>query len=199
MIYSFFSLIVQSQPNYATDVGIYEFAFQDGARVRARYSFLYTNEDGNGWKIKHHHSSGMPETKGQVISENEVRQLFTLWNDALLTGNSSTVANRYAKNAVLLPTVSDRPRTDFEGIKDYFDGFLKLKPDGKILTSYVSIGENWCKDNGIYEFTKGTDGSKVRARYSFVYVFEDGQWKISHHHSSLMPEELLAKANTKKA
>jgi hypothetical protein len=24
-----------------------------------------------------------------------------------------------------------------------------------------------------------------------VYVWEDGQWKISHHHSSVMPEAFL--------
>jgi hypothetical protein len=89
------------------------------------------------------------------------------------------------------------PRTTYAGIKDYFDHFLELKPEGKIVESFVSIGENWCKDVGIYEFKKGTDGSIVRARYSFVYIFEDGEWKISHHHSSLMPEELLAKAKPK--
>lgn len=44
---------------------------------------------------------------------------------------------------------------------------------------------------GIYEFTMGADGSKVKARYSFVYVNEDGEWKIAHHHSSLMPEAAL--------
>ena len=180
------------------DVGIYEFAFQNGQRIRARYSFLYIKEDGI-WKIKHHHSSEMPETKGQVISEYEVKQLFSLWNDALLTGDSDAVARRYAKGAVLLPTVSDIPRTTYAGIKDYFDHFLEIKPDGKIIESYVSIGENWCKDVGIYEFRKGTDGTTVRARYSFVYVFEDGEWKISHHHSSLMPEKLLAQAKANKA
>lgn len=142
---------------------------------------------------------GMPEAKGQMITEDEVRQLFQLWNDALLTGDSDAVARRYAKNAVLLPTVSDIPRTTYAGIKDYFDNFLKLKPEGKIIESYVSVGENYCKDVGIYEFKKGTDGSVVRARYSFVYVPEDGEWKISHHHSSLMPEKLLADANANKA
>ena len=102
--------------------------------------------------------------------------------------DSELVASRYAKNAVLLPTVSDVPRTDHEGIKDYFDNFLQLKPQGVILESFVTIGDDWCKDVGIYEFTMGTTGDKVKARYSFVYVKEDGQWKISHHHSSAMPE-----------
>ena len=31
-------------------------------------------------------------------------------------------------------------------------------------------------------------GDAVKARYTYVYVFEDNQWKIGHHHSSVMPE-----------
>ena len=53
------------------------------------------------------------------------------------------------------------------------------------------MGNNWCQDAGIYEFTMGATGDKVKGRYSFVYVWEDGEWKISHHHSSVMPEALL--------
>ena len=30
--------------------------------------------------------------------------------------------------------------------------------------------------------------SDVHARYSFLYEFEQGQWRIKHLHSSLMPE-----------
>lgn len=64
------------------------------------------------------------------ITEEEVRGLFYLWNDALATLDSDAVAKRYAKQGVLLPTVSDVPRTDYNGIKDYFDNFLKKKPQG---------------------------------------------------------------------
>ena len=122
------------------------------------------------------------------ITEAEVRALFNLWNDALATLDSTTVAERYAADPILLPTVSDEPRTDFASIKDYFDNFLKLQPQGVIVEGKVKIGPNWAQDAGIYEFTMGTTGAKVRARYSFVYVFEEGEWKIAHHHSSTMPE-----------
>jgi uncharacterized protein (TIGR02246 family) len=179
--------------NWCKDAGIYEFKMgATGATVKARYSFVYVYEYGD-WKIAHHHSSTMPEQVAPPVqlSDEDTRQLFYKWNSALATLDSTTVAQRYAKNAVLLPTVSDVPRTDFESIKDYFDNFLKLKPQGVILESHVTTGDKWCKDVGIYEFTMGSDGSKVKARYSFIYLYEDGEWKISHHHSSAMPESRM--------
>merc|ERR1712038_1921350 len=181
--------------NWAQDAGIYEFTMgATGAKVKGRYTYVYVFEDGE-WKISQHHSSVMPEgTKPQPITEAEVKNLFQLWNSALATEDPDAVAQRYASKAVLLPTVSDVPRTDYDLIKDYFVGFLKKKPQGEILESNVTIGHNWCQDAGIYEFTMGATGDKVKGRYSFVYVWEDGQWKISHHHSSIMPEAVLGPA-----
>ena len=84
----------------------------------------------------------------QPITKAEVRKLFDLWNDALKTGDPATVAKRYGRDGVLLPTLSDVPRTDFDGIKDYFVGFLKKKPVGKILEGEIFIGNNWAQDAG---------------------------------------------------
>eukprot|EP00640_Fibrocapsa_japonica_P000638 CAMPEP_0113952594 /NCGR_PEP_ID=MMETSP1339-20121228/90506_1 /TAXON_ID=94617 /ORGANISM="Fibrocapsa japonica" /LENGTH=628 /DNA_ID=CAMNT_0000961239 /DNA_START=70 /DNA_END=1956 /DNA_ORIENTATION=+ /assembly_acc=CAM_ASM_000762 len=181
--------------NWAQDAGIYEFTMgATGAKVKGRYTYVYVFEDGE-WKISQHHSSVMPEgTMGQKITEEEVRGLFQLWNSALATLDSDAVASRYAKQAVLLPTVSDVPRTNYDLIKHYFDDFLKKMPQGEILEGKVTIGHNWCQDAGIYEFTMGATGDKVQGRYSFVYVYEDGEWKISHHHSSIMPEAVLGPA-----
>lgn len=75
-----------------------------------------------------------PTTAGGDITEKEVRALFELWNSALATGDSRIVADRYIRKPVLLPTVSDVPRTDFDSVKDYFDAFLKKKPQGKYRT-----------------------------------------------------------------
>jgi ketosteroid isomerase-like protein len=44
----------------------------------------------------------------------------------------------------------------------------------------------------------GNDGSKVKARYSFIYIYEDDEWKIAHHHSSVMPEAFLGSATPSK-
>ena len=84
-------------------------------------------------------------------TEAEVRALFELWNQALATGDSRIVASRYSKEPVLLPTVSDQARTDFDSVKDYFDAFLLKQPQGKILDGKVTIGNGFASDAGIYE------------------------------------------------
>lgn len=92
-----------------------------------------------------------PGSAAPAVDEEEVRALFSLWNNALATGDSRIVAKRYAKQSILLPTVSDVPRTDFASIKDYFDAFLQKEPQGKILEGDIRIGEGWAQDAGIYE------------------------------------------------
>ncbi len=64
-----------------------------------------------------------------------------------------------------------------------------------LLTHHLSLHCNLIHLNfynsGIYEFTF-QDGSAVQGRYSFVYAYEGGEWKISNHHSSIMPEGAVA-------
>ena len=193
---------------WAQDNGIYEFTMgATGGVVKGRYTFVYTKSDLDVWKIAHHHSSQMPEEVQPIqqqqqpgaayVTAKETRALFDLWNDALATGDPKKVAARYSKDAILLPAVSDTPRTTAAGIEDYFEHFLKSQPQGVIddsLSVTLSDEPNWAKDAGVYTFTMGAtnDNDTVTGRYSFVYVFEDGEWKIAHHHSSVMPEGVLA-------
>lgn len=138
--------------DWASDIGIYEFTFSDtGETVQGRYSYFYKPQADGTWKILHHHSSQLPEgLNPEPISEAEVKNLFSLWNDALKTEDPKEVAKRYAKEGVLLPTMKDDSRTDFEGIEDYFVSFLKNKPTGEIIESNVMIGHNWAQDVGEY-------------------------------------------------
>lgn len=171
---------------FCKDSGVCEFTFgKDGSKTKARYSFLYTfDQVSQSWQIAHYHCSFMPESviTGSVeISKQQVENLFHLWNDALATEDADAVAKRYSKNAVLLPTVSDEPRTDYASIREYYQNFLLLQPQGRVLESHVRTGPDWAKDVGIVELTMGATGSKVKTRYSFVYTREDGEWKIAHH------------------
>ncbi|MFG6446927.1 SgcJ/EcaC family oxidoreductase [Roseateles sp. BYS180W] len=121
----------------------------------------------------------------------EISALFDRWNASLATGNPDQVVANYAKDGVLSPTVSNKVRTNHAEIRDYFVHFLDKGPQGKIDTRIVKIGCNLAQDVGTYTFTF-KDGSKVSGRYTYVYEFVNGQWLISHHHSSAMPEKAAA-------
>ena len=132
----------------------------------------------------------------QKTSDEEIAALFDRWNTALATLDPDAVTNLYAPDAVLLPTVSNKPRTNHEEIRDYFVHFLEKKPQGSIDFRIIKIGCNIASDTGLYTFTlNDTKGNtqKVPARYSYVYEYTDGQWLIEHHHSSALPEAVMAK------
>lgn len=116
--------------------------------------------------------------------------LFARWNDALKTLDPERVARCYAEDGILLPTVSNIPRTNHAEIADYFKHFLEKKPVGTVNQRNVRFGCNKITDAGIYTFRlTDKDGkvSDVPARYTFVYENRDGEWLIIHHHSSVMP------------
>ena len=72
-------------------------------------------------------------------SKQEITALFDRWNTTLGTGNSDTVTNNYADDAVLLPTLSNQPRTTHAEIKSYFNEFLAKHPHGTILSRNVVV------------------------------------------------------------
>lgn len=129
----------------------------------------------------------------KLTSKDEIQGLFQRWNASLKTLSPEQVTANYSSDAVLLPTVSNVSRTTPAEIQDYFVHFLQKKPEGVINQSHVKIGCNKAYDVGIYSFTlqdKEGHAQVVKARYSFVYDYKDGQWLISHHHSSVMPEAI---------
>jgi hypothetical protein len=215
---------------------------------------LHDGEDCRG-------SNGAKTTRQKhnaTTSKEEIRALFDRWNDALITGDPAAVAELYFdaqdettprttqkrdedeknnRSILLLPTLSNEPRTNLASVENYFAAFLKRKPRGKIVSGQILIGPDgsWAHDAGIYEFVlqqqqmssapldnhrvasatspsnnepKQSGGAAavvddkspknrqepkssivVRARYSFLYLRDEkGEWKIAHHHSSLMPE-----------
>ena len=122
------------------------------------------------------------------MDEQQVIALFADWNDALATGNPDVVTNMYAKDAVLLPTVSNQVRHNHSEIRDYFVAFLAKQPQGVITESNARVLSDTLATNaGIYVFTFG-DGSSVSARFNYTYELIGGAWKIIQHHSSAMPE-----------
>ncbi len=119
---------------------------------------------------------------------------FAELNAAWATKNPDVVTALFDDDAVLLATLANVPRTDPAGIRDYFVKFLKSSPVGKIDSATIKSGCNWALQAGAWTvtLTDAATGAKtdVKARYSFLYQFEDKQWKIEHLHSSVMPEKI---------
>lgn len=132
-----------------------------------------------------------------TLDDKAVAALFDDWNFALSSLDANQVAQRYWPNAVLLPTASNTPSTSPAMIGDYFKRFLVKRPRGHIDSRTIQAGCNLAVDMGTYTFSlmddKGTT-SEESARYTFVYQYRDGAWKILHQHSSAMPEALQAAA-----
>jgi hypothetical protein len=128
---------------------------------------------------------------------------FKRWNDALATKSATTVAALYSAEAnflSFLPTVSPnhiKSITDAttESVTDYFVDFLKKNPVGTIDVSdqpfVFQLGgtDDAYLHSGLYTFKLGDIGAQadVKARFSYVWKKYGSDWKITHHHSSLVP------------
>ena len=134
-----------------------------------------------------------PAPRCAPVSTAAVEAQFAKFNDSWATKNPDNVTALFGKNAVLLATVSNKPRTDAEGIRDYFVKFLKNSPVGTVTSSTVDLGCNMATRVGTWTvtFTDSDTGAKtdVLARYTFIYKYEGGKWKIDHLHSSMLPEK----------
>lgn len=129
--------------------------------------------------------------RGELPTRRQIAALFDRWNAALATGDAHRVASLYAPDAVLLPTISARIRTNRAEIVEYFEHFLESKPVGRIQERFIDVlSPTSAVDTGLYQFTlTNKDGSRTRvdARYTFVYKLRAGRWLIINHHSSVLP------------
>ena len=121
------------------------------------------------------------------MKEQDVTNLFNMWNEALATDDPKAVTELYAPNAFLLPTISNKVRHNHTEIEDYFELFLENKPKGVLLEQNIRIFDEIISHSGVCMFTF-EDNETVRARFSFVYQLLNDEWKIIEHHSSRMPE-----------
>jgi uncharacterized protein (TIGR02246 family) len=127
-------------------------------------------------------SACTPQQRSQILA------LFEQWDRSLATGNAATVDANYARDAILIPTLSNEIRRDPARRIAYFrDDFLPERPHGRLNHAYVRCFGDIAINSGIYTFTFG-NGSRTQARYTFVYQRQsNGGWLIIEHHSSKMP------------
>ena len=108
------------------------------------------------------------------------------WVDKIRTNDSKQVASLYHDDGLLLGTFSDIERKGYDLILQYFENLLKSKVDVEIITQHKHETNSIITNSGLYNFI--VDGKTVNARFSFVFIKVDGDWKILSHHSSVLPE-----------
>ena len=125
-----------------------------------------------------------------AVTEAQVAAQFERFNGAWATRNPDTVTALFAPDATLLATVSNAERKGPDQIRDYFVGFLKGAPVGRIDSSTILIDCNMASRTGNWTVTMtNANGERVDvpARYSFLYRWDGRDWKIQHLHSSVRP------------
>jgi len=125
-----------------------------------------------------------------VVPKADISALFQQWNQSLQTRQPAEVANHYADDAILIPTISSGVRHNLGEIEDYFQKFLAFHPDGRIEEENIQVYCDIAVNSGIYTFTLIKKGlpTEMRARFTFVYHKVGDRWLIVDHHSSAMPE-----------
>ena len=118
-------------------------------------------------------------------------RLFRQWAERVRAGDPEAVADLYADDALLLPTLSPRPRGTHAAIADYFSGFAVRHPRAEVIEHALYAACNQVVDAGLYRFrfpaTSTAAETVVEARFTLVYGFRNQQWRLLHHHSSLLP------------
>ena len=108
------------------------------------------------------------------------------WVDKIRTNDPKQVASLYHHDGLLLGTFSDIERKGYDLILQYFENLLKSKVDVEIVTQHKHESDSIETNSGLYNFI--VDGKTVNARFSFVFIKVDDDWKILSHHSSVLPE-----------
>ncbi len=133
---------------------------------------------------------GTDQSANQMDVEEIAKINFNKWLRTLATKNSVYVAELYHDEASFHPTQHGKLQKGQSGAEEYFVHFLEKNPVGKLVESHVQILTNWLYlHSGLYDFTIASDEKKevVEARFTFVWILKNGDWKILHHHSSVKP------------
>lgn len=120
----------------------------------------------------------------------ECQSTLQSWAAAYSSNDVDMILNTYATDAILLGTSSATVSNGKVGIRQYFSRSPRSGNSVKIGEHQARIiDDKNAFVTGFYEFTVMRDGKPTPspARFTMICSNADGQWRITHHHSSSLP------------
>ena len=117
------------------------------------------------------------------------------WQQAIDARNPNAIAALYDQDAHFYPTFVNAINSDPKALHQYFVN-LTQKPQLQVIYDQENprvYGDGTVAVNsGLYTFSylgPNKHTVQVHARFTFVYVKENGQWMIVEHQSSVLPQK----------
>ena len=127
------------------------------------------------------------------MTETEQIAIADRWFEALKHGNLQRIVSLYSKIQLSFhPTLWNEHIRDHKRVHEYFVEFLSKDPSIDSHTGTLfSLNERSFLYTGTMNLsissTRGKEASLV-ARFSIIWVREnDNEWRIIHHHNSVVP------------
>ena len=129
-----------------------------------------------------------------IINENILK-----WYSNLCSSNIEELVSLYSSKITFLPTTSKTVIKDLKGVKNYFievnEKYKAFKTNKCVLLNpeIILIDDNTVVVTGIDEFegvidNENKESFNIMGRQSFVFIKENNEWKIIHHHRSRLPK-----------
>ncbi len=112
------------------------------------------------------------------------------WFDHVNRNVVNDVVELYDSRATFHPTLSGDFIQDTNAVRQYFKGFMSLKPHVTVVSfDLQELVETAFVFAGVMtiEVDENNERIMIRARFSFVWALEGERWSIVHHHNSIVP------------
>jgi uncharacterized protein (TIGR02246 family) len=125
-----------------------------------------------------------------ATARDEVAAATVAWAEAFNSRDPARIVARYDFDAMLWGTSAQRLAAGPAAIAEYFKNARERPGDRVSLgEQHVRVYGDTAVDTGSYTFWVVRDGKTeaIPARYSIVYRYREGSWRIVDHHSSRIP------------
>jgi len=135
--------------------------------------------------------AGCQTVPSSDLARQQISAAIQEWAAGMSAHDINRVVALYDSDAVLWGTRSPSIRATPDKVREYF-AILKTVPSDYKATigeQHIRVYGDIAVDSGTYTFSETRDGKPLvrPARFSMVFRYYDGHWRIVDHHSSAVP------------